>query len=281
MSIKIITEIGANHNGDMGLAKEMIWAAAENGADYVKFQSWQASKISKGPWDDDKPFFQFKNKREFYNNAQITNEQHYYLMEECKKAKVKFLTTCFDRERIDFLSTLGIDTIKIASCDATSTKMINELSKKFKTLIVSTGMTSYEEINALKNNLENLGNKYYLLHCIAMYPTPLEKINIEKYNKIKNIVGPRGLPGISDHSLGTTFPKLAVTLGAKLIEKHFTIDKKIPGPDNHMSITPDELFSIRTFCDEYEKIGIDSLNDVYLDETNLRKIIQNRFGDNR
>jgi len=280
MSIKIIAEIGANHNGEMNLAKEMIWAAAENGADYAKFQSWQASKIPLGPWDTDEPFFQFKNKRDFYESAQLTNEQHYLLIEECKKANINFLTTCFDRERVDFLSDLGMDTIKVASCDSTSKTMITELSERFDNLIVSTGMTSFEEIKELNNHLVQLGTSFTLLHCIAMYPTPLEKVNPDRFNRIKSIVGNKGSVGISDHSLGTTWPIMAVMAGATCIEKHFTIDTKISGPDNHMSITPDELLTIRTFCNEYSKVGTKASIDPYREEIDLRKIIQNRFGDN-
>ena len=278
--VTIIAEIGANHNGDMGLAKEMIWAASENGADYAKFQSWQASKIPPGPWDTNEPFFQFKNKRHFYESAQLTNEQHYILIEECKKANIKFLTTCFDRERVDFLSSLPLDTIKVASCDATSKTMLTELSEKFDNLIVSTGMTSFDEIQSLNNHLVDLNTNFTLLHCIAMYPTPLEKVNPERFEKIKSIVGNQGNVGISDHSLGTTWPILAVMLGATCIEKHFTIDTKIPGPDNHMSITPDELLTIRSFCSEYSEIGSNSSIHPYQEEIDLRKIIQNRFGNN-
>ena len=280
MSVKIIAEIGANHNGDMSLAKEMIRAAAENGADYAKFQSWQASKIGAGPWDDDTPFFQFKNKREFYNNAQLTNENHYELIEECNSAGIKFLTTCFDRERVGFLSSLGIQDIKVASCDSTSRTMIDELSSNFNRLIVSTGMTTMEEITQLRNQLDGTSQPYALLHCVSMYPTPLEKINVERLRQIGSMVSSAGEFGISDHSLGTTFPKLAVTMGATWIEKHFTTDTKIPGPDNYMSITPDQLQDIRTFCDEYQKIGINSQEEVYNEELELRGVIQNRFGNN-
>lgn len=280
MSVKIIAEIGANHNGDMSLAKEMIKAAAENGADYAKFQSWQASKIPAGPWDSDEPFFQFKNKREFYENAQLTNDNHHELIEYCKECNIDFLTTCFDRERVDFLSSLGMDTIKVASCDATSKTMLSELADKFDNLIVSTGMTTFQEIQSLTNHLDDLGTNFTLLHCIAMYPTPLEKINPDRFETIKRIVGNFGSVGISDHSLGTTWPIMAVMSGATCIEKHFTIDTKIPGPDNHMSITPTDLLTIRKFCDEYSKIGTNSSIDVYDEEKDLRAIIQNRFGDN-
>tara|TARA_R110001583_G_scaffold7985_10_gene38937 strand:+ start:26609 stop:27454 length:846 start_codon:yes stop_codon:yes gene_type:complete len=280
MTVKIIAEIGANHNGDMSLAKEMIRAAAENGADYAKFQSWQAAKIGAGPWDDNEPFFQFKNKRDFYNNAQLTNENHYELIEECNAAGVKFLTTCFDRERVEFLSSLGISDIKVASCDSTSKTMIDELSSNFGRLVVSTGMTTIDEIMLLRDQLDSKNQEYALLHCVSMYPTPLEKISLDRLVSIGNCVGEIGEFGISDHSLGTTFPKVAVTMGATWIEKHFTTDRNIPGPDNHMSIIPSELLEIRRFCEEFSLLGKDSQAETYQEELDLRKIIQKRFGDN-
>ena len=280
MTVKIIAEIGANHNGDMSLAKEMVRAAAENGADYAKFQSWQASKIGPGPWDGDEPFFQFKNKREFYNNAQLTNENHYELIEECNSAGIKFLTTCFDRERVGFLSGLGLNDMKVASCDSTSKPMIDELSSNFRRLIVSTGMTTVPEIRVLRDQLEAKGQEYALLHCVSMYPTPLEKISLERLAMISDLTGRFGEFGISDHSLGTTFPKVAVTMGATWIEKHFTTDRNIPGPDNHMSIIPSELSEIRKFCEEFSLLGANSQEEAYQEEIDLRKIIQKRFGDN-
>jgi N,N'-diacetyllegionaminate synthase len=278
--VKIIAEVGANHNGDMSLAKEMISAAAESGADYVKFQSWQTSKISSDLYNSPDPFFQFKNVRDFFKKTELSNKNHFELMEYCNSSGVKFLTTCFDIGRVDFLSTLDMDTIKIASCDSTSTGMIDNLSKNFKRVIASTGMTSMQEIVSLKSQLELVSSEYVLMHCVSMYPTPLEKISTERLIAIRNIAGEKGVLGISDHSMGTTFPKVAVTLGARWIEKHFTTDRNIPGPDNPMSIIPSELAEIRKFCDEYDKIGTESSADPYEDEINLRNVIVNRFGDN-
>jgi len=282
MTIKIIAEIGANHNGDMTLAKEMIWAAAENGANYAKFQSWLEKDIVKGPWDSPDPFFQFKNKRDFYKNAQLSNNNHFLLMEECKKAKIEFLTTCFNYKRLPFLKTLGIDTMKISSFDAISNKMIDMIDASFDKLIISTGMTKFDKVKNLINRMEAKKKSYALLHCVSIYPTPIEKIKMSRFLSIKNMLGEFGEFGISDHSLGSFFPKVAVSLGAKWIEKHFTIDKRIPGPDNFMSINPQELNDIRSFCNEYKKLDydIDSL-DVTEEENNLKKIIFDRFGSNR
>ncbi len=174
--VNIIAEIGSNHNGDMTLAKEMISAAKESGADYSKFQSWREEDLQPGPWDKDVPFFNYKNKRDFYKKAQLSNDNHYELKEYCDKVGIKFLTTCFSNHRADFLSDLGLDTIKVASTDSTNQLMIDNLSHKFDRLIVSTGMTTNAEIKDLCGWLSHCCKKHVVMHCISMYPTPLEKL---------------------------------------------------------------------------------------------------------
>tara|TARA_Y100000592_G_scaffold15326_1_gene22345 strand:- start:18078 stop:18932 length:855 start_codon:yes stop_codon:yes gene_type:complete len=280
--VKIIAEIGANHNGEMSLAKEMIEAAKESGADYAKFQSWKSETLIKGPWDDDsKPFFQFKNKRDFYNNAQLSDDDHFELIAHCNKVGIDFLTTCFDRGRVDFLTRLGMKDIKIASSDATSFGMIDDLCDNFERIIISTGMTKLKEVDDLVRHLNAKEKDYALLHCVSMYPTPLESISIPRLYAIRDAVGNSGDFGISDHSLGSMFPKVAVSLGATWIEKHFTTDKEIPGPDNFMSITPDELRDIRNFCNDFESLGHSVPAEVHDQELDLRELIKDRFGNNR
>ena len=292
--INIIAEIGANHDGSTALAKEMINAAAENGANYVKFQSWKEEDLRKGPWDEDTgPFFHYKNKRDFYKAAELLENQHYELIEYSKKQNVKFLTTCFARDRVDFLSKLGLDSIKVAGCDSVSKSMINDLSKVFKKLIVSTGMTTNEEITPLSKQLHELENDFVLMHCVSMYPTPIEKVSLSRMNFIKEAATKnpdnnweaceppsRGEFGISDHSLGINVPIASITHGATWIEKHFTTDKDLPGPDNKMSINPSELKSIRNFADDYEIMVNNKSEDVYPEEINLREMLYGRFGDN-
>ena len=134
--INLIAEIGSNHAGDISLAKEMIHAAAENGADYAKFQSWREEDVPPGPWDNEESFFHFNNKRSFYKQTQLSDDQHYELINTCEKAGIKFLTTCFNNNRVDFLSQLNVDIIKIASCDSTNLEMIK--SEKLKNRIIST-----------------------------------------------------------------------------------------------------------------------------------------------
>ena len=278
--VNIIAEIGANHNGDMTLAKEMIHAAHESGADYAKFQSWRSEKIPLGPWDDSEPFFQFNSKRDFYNTAELSDLDHYDLMEFCQSLGIKFLTTCFDRERNSFLSTLGLNTIKVASCDLGSTKMISELSVNFETILLSTGMGSMDEVRTACNLLMRETKNFAMLYCVAEYPTDLTSVSLPRMHAIRDMLPSTNNFGISDHSLGTSMAKLAVIHGAQWIEKHFTIDRNIPGPDNHMSMLPEEIRSIRNFCDDFEKMTQNHSLNPTDDELELRKIVIGRFGDN-
>jgi len=186
--INLIAEIGGNHDGNINLAKDMIDAAAQNGANYVKFQSWREKDLRHGPWDeDDAPFLHYKNKRDFYKTSELLDEQHHELIDHCKKQNIKFLTTCFNRGRVDFLSKLGLDSIKIAGCDATSESMIKDLSQVFDRVIVSTGMASNEEITTLAKQLHKLETDFVLMHCVSIYPTPINKISLSKWILLKNL----------------------------------------------------------------------------------------------
>ena len=276
--INLIAEIGSNHAGDISLAKEMICAAAENGADYAKFQSWREEDIPPGPWDDKEKFFHFDNKRAFYKQAQLSNEEHYELISTCEKVGIKFLTTCFNFDRINFLSQLNIDTIKVASCDSTNQKMIKNLNEKFKRVIVSTGMTNNKEIDQITELVDP--SRLVLMHCVSIYPTPLEKISLPRLNDIRKKTKAKGCSfGISDHSIGINFSLTAVTQGATWVERHFTIDKRLTGPDNKMSVLPEELKTIKSFSEDFDKLNACDRADCWEQEIEFRKIASRRFKD--
>ena len=280
MSVKIIAEIGANHNGELSLAKEMAQAAKESGADYAKYQSWQSHKIPPGPWDHEGPFFQYATKRDFYNASELSDQAHHDLIEYCDSIGINFLTTCFDRERNSFLSTLGLETIKVASCDLASTKMLSELSENFGQIILSTGMGTLEEIEASRNLLMKEAKDFAMLYCVAEYPTDLSSVSISRMLKIRDMMPSLENFGISDHSLGTSFAKVAVVHGAQWIEKHFTIDNDIPGPDNKMSMLPEQMKEIRDFCNDFEKMSSANSMEPTDSERELKNIIVGRFGNN-
>jgi sialic acid synthase SpsE len=276
MKVKIIAEIGSNHAGDMSLAKEMISAAHESGADYAKFQSWKESNLKPGPWDEKHSFFGFDTKRDFYKFSEINDENHYELLEYCNKIGINFLTSCFSNDRIEFLSSLGLKTIKLASMDSRNLDLLQSVSDNFENVIVSTGMSNKKEIHNCKEFLDRVSKNYVMMHCVSIYPTPMDKVNLKKMLYIKSLMNDGGW-GISDHTIGTSFPKLAVCHNAKWIEKHFTIDQNLAGPDNKFSITPNDLSEIRSFCNDYEKMSFDDQKEVYDEELKLRPVVEGRF----
>ncbi len=231
MRTKIIAEISSNHIGDMSLAFEMIAAAAENGADIVKFQSWREETLIP-EWPD----------HDWYKKTELNDNDHFLLKEECEKKGVDFLTTCFDRKRINFLSTLGMKFIKVASPDLASFTMLKELREQFQYIIASTGMSTPEEIKTAASILGK-GN-FAFLHCVSIYPTPVEKLNLRKIEWLKNFTKNVGL---SDHSLGITGAMIAVARGVSFVEKHFTLDQNLPGKDHKISILPNELKALSDF----------------------------------
>ena len=251
----IIAEIGSNHNGDMALAKELVAAAKEAGADAAKFQSWSnKSLISKAEYarnthyDDKKKHF--GSLFEMVDKYQFTPEQHYEIAEYCQKQEIDFMSTPFADDEVDLLVELNVPAIKIASMDVNHLLLLQKAAKSNKPIILSTGMASLAEIAQAVDSLKESGaEQIALLHCISIYPPDYEDIHLN------NIIGLRdsfGLSvGFSDHSFGTAIPLAAVALGASIIEKHFTLDKNLEGWDHDISADFDEL---KTICQESKHI---------------------------
>ena len=243
----IIAEAGVNHNGDYENAKKLILAASNAGADYVKFQTFKAEKlVSK---DAKKADYQLANSKEdgdtqyeMLKKLEMAEAWHYELIKYANKCGIKFLSTGFDEESIDFLESLNIDFFKIPSGEITNKPFIKHIARKGKPIILSTGMANLEEIREAIMVLKDNGisnNKLTVLHCNTEYPTPMCDVNLKAMNLLKeefqiNI-------GYSDHTLGIEVPIAAVAMGAKVIEKHFTLDKRMEGPDHKASLDPDEL----------------------------------------
>jgi len=251
----IIAEAGVNHNGDMDFAKKLIDVAEEAGADYVKFQSFTADKlVSK---DAKKANYQNVNINDGddsqYNmlkKLELSQNNHLELISYCSDKKIKFLSTAFDMDGISLLVKLKVPFFKIPSGEITNYPYLIKVAKNFKKIVMSTGMANMQDINDCLSVLLKNGAKkenITILHCNTEYPTPMKDVNLkamiaigEKFNvKI----------GYSDHTLGIEVPIAAVSLGASVIEKHFTLDKNMPGPDHKASLEPDELkkmvFAIR------------------------------------
>lgn len=240
----IIAEAGVNHNGDITLAKRMVDVASDAGADAIKFQSFKTEKLvckdankaeyQMGTTDRDETQFEMLKKLE------LTNEMHVSLIEYCKKRNIKFLSTPFDIDSLYYLVNLGLDIIKIPSGEITNYPLLREVGKTKKKVILSSGMSTLNEIKNAKRVLMEFGCKdLIVLHCNTEYPTPYQDVNLRAMNTIREELGVR--IGYSDHTQGITVPIAAVALGAEVIEKHFTLNRNMIGPDHRASLEPDEL----------------------------------------
>lgn len=259
--VYIIAEIGANHNGDMSLAKNMIKAAKESGADCVKFQSWQPSSIaSNTEYENNTNYTDSKKKhfgslREMVEKYYLTYEQHYELKSYCDEISIDFASSPFTNEEVDLLVDLDVPFIKIASMDIVYEPLLKKAAKSRKPVIISTGMATVGEIDRAINILKNEGcDQIALLHCISIYPPKNEDIRLLN---IRMLADTFDLPiGLSDHSFGAEIPLASVALGSRIIEKHFTTDKNLPGWDHEISADPDELLQIcRGSKMIYESLG--------------------------
>jgi N,N'-diacetyllegionaminate synthase len=242
----IIAEAGVNHNGSLARAKKLIDAAAEAKVDYVKFQTFiaanlvsataQKAEYQKATTGKDESQFDMIRKLE------LSREDHVALVEYCKSKGVNFLSTAFDLDSIDLLVELGVKIGKIPSGEITNYPYLVKMARSFETIIVSTGMSEISEISDAINILLNNGKKkkdITVLHCNTEYPTPFSDVNLNAMQEIAKIFSVK--VGYSDHTLGIEVPIAAVALGATIIEKHFTLDKSLPGPDHQASLDPQEL----------------------------------------
>jgi N,N'-diacetyllegionaminate synthase len=243
----IIAEAGVNHNGSIELAKKLIDAAAEAGVDYVKFQTFKAETlVSKNA---KKAEYQAKNigdnddsQYTMLKKLELDQEMHKLLISYCKTKDIKFLSTAFDLESIDLLFDLGIDLFKIPSGEITNLPYLQKIGSLGKPVILSTGMANLGEIEAALEVLVNAGTameNITVLHCNTEYPTPMQDVNLTAMLGIKEAFKVK--VGYSDHTLGIEIPTAAVALGAICIEKHFTLDKTMEGPDHKASLEPHEL----------------------------------------
>lgn len=248
----IIAEAGVNHNGDIALAKQLIDVAAEAGVDYVKFQTFKADKlVSKSAKQAD---YQVRNQggtsdATQYNmlkQLELSISHHYELLQYANLKGVKFLSTGFDEESIDFLDQLGIELFKIPSGEITNLPYLQHIASKNKPIIMSTGMADLNEIEAALNVLKREQPRLdiTILHCNTEYPTPMEDVNLRAMVTIAATFGVK--VGYSDHTLGIEVPIGAVALGGTIIEKHFTLDRNLPGPDHKASLEPAELKAMVT-----------------------------------
>lgn len=242
----IIAEAGVNHNGDINLAKQLIDVAADAKVDYVKFQTFKANKIvtktaKRAGYQDDNTG-DTDSQFEMLKKLELTAEMHDILINYCTIKGVKFLSTGFDLESLEYLSKIGVKLSKIPSGEITNYPYLKKVAQLYSEVILSTGMADIKEIKSAIKVLVDNGldkKKLTVLHCNTEYPTPMDDVNLKAMNYIKSELDVS--VGYSDHTLGIEVPIAAVSLGAKVIEKHFTIDRNLPGPDHKASLEPNEL----------------------------------------
>tara|TARA_B100000029_G_scaffold516583_1_gene631437 strand:- start:3219 stop:4226 length:1008 start_codon:yes stop_codon:yes gene_type:complete len=244
--IIIIAEAGVNHNGSIPMAKEMIDVAADAGADLVKFQTFTAEKLviktakkadyQKNSSDQTESQFQMIKKLELSRN------DHEILLEHCNKNNIQFLSTPFDRQSINLLDEINIPFFKIPSGEITNLPYLRHIGGIGKPVVISTGMATISEVKNAMSILLDAGikqNDITVLHCNSEYPSPMKDVNLKAMQTLENELGVK--VGYSDHTLGIEVSVAAVAMGAKVIEKHFTLDRNLYGPDHGASLEPSEL----------------------------------------
>lgn len=243
----IIAEAGVNHNGSIDIAKKLIDIAVNAKVDAVKFQTFKTENLVcknalKAEYQE-KTTAKDESQFEMLKKLELNIEAHKILMKYCEDRRIMFLSTAFDLESIDVLNKLGMKIFKIPSGEITNYPYLKKIGKLNKKVIVSTGMADLNEIEAAIRVLrENGTNDITVLHCNTEYPTPIEDVNLNAMKTIKEKFNVE--IGYSDHTMGIEVPIAAVAMGAKVIEKHFTLDKNMKGPDHKASLNPNELKSM-------------------------------------
>lgn len=240
----IIAEAGVNHNGNIEIAKKLIDVAVEAKVDAVKFQTFKANNVAS--YLAEKAEYQYKTTSkletqvDMLKRLELNIDEYKVLLKYCKEKKITFLSTPFDLESIDILIQLGLDTIKIPSGEITNYPYLKKVGESRKKVILSTGMSNLQEIKDALDILYNSGTtEVKILHCTTEYPTSMHEVNLRAIKTIKDEF--HVSVGYSDHTCGIEIPIASVAMGAEIIEKHFTLNRNMDGPDHKASIEPEEL----------------------------------------
>lgn len=265
----IIAEAGVNHNGSIELAKKLVEKAKEAGVDYIKFQTFKASKlVTKAAKQAE---YQQKNigkegdsQYQMLKKLELSPEEHEVLIDYCHQLGIKFFSTAFDFDSIEYLHSLNLGLWKIPSGEVTNYPFLKRIAAFNEPTILSTGMCDMEDVRAAVNALYKNGlskENLILLHCNTEYPTPFEDVNLKAMDALRKEFGVE--VGYSDHTKGIEVPIAAVALGATVIEKHFTLDRNMEGPDHKASLEPDELKAMVSAIRNIEKaVGGDGTKHV-------------------
>lgn len=245
--VVIIAEAGVNHNGKIENAFRLIDAAADAGVDYVKFQTFHSEelvseKAKKADYQIQNTGNNTETQLHMLKKLELSQKQHEQLIEYCEEKQVNFFSTAFDLRSMEYLHSIGLDIVKIPSGEITNLPYLRKAATLFKQVIISTGMSTLQEISGALQVFTQHGiskENIIILHCNTEYPTPMEDVNLNAMLHIQREFGTK--VGYSDHTLGIEVPIAAVALGASVIEKHFTLNKTMEGPDHKASLEPIEL----------------------------------------
>lgn len=263
---KIIAEIGWNHMGKLELAKKMILSAKNNGADYVKTQIFDIKSLKPGPWNHD-------GRLKIYQKAQLNFKKYKQLYVFSKSKGINFFTSVMNLDGAKIVSSIQNDLIKVPSMENTNYKLLKYCNKKFKKIMISTGTATFEEIKEIKKYINP--KKIIILHCTSSYPCETKDLNLPKIKLLQKYFK---IVGFSDHSLGIDASKISLQYGVKFIEKHYTIDKKLPGRDNKFAILPNELLSLKKFLTFYKHANNFRGKNFLKCEIEARKNYRGRWG---
>ncbi len=282
MKVFIIAEAGVNHNGSLEICKKLIDISVKAGADAVKFQTFKAGKLVTA--NTDKARYQIENtgtsesQIEMLRRLELSPNAHKDLFAYCRQKNISFLSTPFDEESADMLDDLGMDIFKISSGEITNKPLIQYIASKKKPIILSTGMSYLGEVENAISWIDEIWNtldkkpQLSILHCVSSYPARIEDVNLRA---IKTMEMAFGLPvGYSDHTMGTEITMAAVAMGVKVIEKHFTLDRDMEGPDHKASLEPEELEAMVTAIRNVERAMGDGIKKPTKSENDLKKTVR-------
>ena len=268
MNTFVIAEAGANHNRDFNQALKLIDVAKESGASAVKFQTYSSETLYSKNTPD---FAGYKNINQLIKNIELPREWQKDLKQYCDEQSIEFMSTPFDEQAVDELVNLGVKKLKIAGFESTDWRFVDMVASTGVPLIISSGIGfNLREIGYILDIVEKYGNDLTLLHCNNAYPTPIKDVNLNSMKALQDFKNVNSI-GLSDHTMSTLTPALAVAAGATTIEKHFTLDKKLPGPDHAFALEPDQL---KEMIDEIimTEIMMGSIKDGYSEsELNFTK----------
>jgi len=271
----IIAEAGVNHNGDVNLARKLIDVAKEAGADAVKFQTFKAEEVvtrsaEKARYQKETTPSE-QSQYDMIKKLELSGEDFKHLSAYAQEKGILFLSSPFDKGSVNLLSELGVAAFKVPSGEITNFPLLKYVAKKGKPIILSTGMATQGEVGEALGVIKEEGiEDIILLHCVTSYPAKIDDMNLKAMETLRDTFK---LPaGLSDHSLGLTIPIAAVALGACVVEKHFTLDKNLPGPDHRASLEPDELKQMVTAIRDVERAMGDGIKRPTKDEEENKKV---------